>query len=266
MGNLVGACATSHTAMIIRKFQPSNDMYIAVHQTFAQVRAEVDRLSPDVLVVGSEGLNSFGYDSLPQIRVGIGETGLRRSAQRRSPTGWCLRCPFPYRGRGRRLRPRLLRQPQDRSRVHGAAEPHSTGDGHLGGPSFPERQHRASSAAVALRRVGRTATTPSGHGPLLRVVLESGELSQWVGTPKKGRINTAFDERLLRRVRADDLAAILAMRPPTFSPRPTEVHSEVTAMVAASKCEHQSASEREPRLGPGRRADGLRTERGRPCL
>jgi hypothetical protein len=66
MGTLVGAYATSHTAMIIRKFRPGDDVHAAVHEAFAQVRAEVARLAPDLLVViGSEHLNSFSYDCFP---------------------------------------------------------------------------------------------------------------------------------------------------------------------------------------------------------
>jgi hypothetical protein len=262
MGRLVGAYATSHTAMIIRKFQPDNEVHAAVHGAFAQVRAEVDRLAPDVLVViGSEHLNSFGYDSFPQICVGIGETA----------TGW---------GDGG--------VPSAELSLAGAFAAQLLADGVAAGfdlafSANPRIDHAFMAPLTLIRPemdipvvpVFQNANTEplpplwrcAQLGELLRdviarrpaaervLVLGTGGLSHWVGTPEMGRINSAFDERFLRDVRAGDLVSILAMETADILAEAgngaPEIRNWVTAMAAASTRKNGRAPQPGWVPGPG---------------
>jgi protocatechuate 4,5-dioxygenase beta chain/2'-carboxy-2,3-dihydroxybiphenyl 1,2-dioxygenase large subunit/2'-aminobiphenyl-2,3-diol 1,2-dioxygenase large subunit len=81
------------------------------------------------------------------------------------------------------------------------------------------------------------------------VVLGTGGLSHWVGTPEMGQINSAFDERFLQHVRAGDLGAILAMKTADVLAEAgngaPEICNWVTAMAAASRQEGWGVSEPE---------------------
>jgi protocatechuate 4,5-dioxygenase beta chain/2'-carboxy-2,3-dihydroxybiphenyl 1,2-dioxygenase large subunit/2'-aminobiphenyl-2,3-diol 1,2-dioxygenase large subunit len=267
MGRLVGAYSTSHTAMIIRKFQPDDPVHTAVHAAFARVREEVDRLAPDVLVViGSEHLNSFGYESFPQICVGIGETA----------TGW---------GDGG--------VPSAELPLAGAFAAQLLADGVEAGfdlafSANPKIDHAFMAPLTLIRPemdipvvpVFQNANTEplpplwrcAQLGELLRdviarrpaaervVVLGTGGLSHWVGTPEMGRVNSDFDEGFLRHVQAGDLGAILAMKTADVLAEAgngaPEIRNWVTAMAAASTAEGEAA--RESRSGRGRTPQGPR--------
>jgi hypothetical protein len=264
MGTLVGAYATSHTAMIIRKFRPGDDVHAAVHEAFAQVRAEVARLAPDLLVViGSEHLNSFSYDCFPQICIGIGETA----------TGW---------GDGGVASAELP--------LAGAFAAQLLTDGVAAGFDFafsanPRIDHAFMAPLTLIRPemdipvvpVFQNANTEplpplwrcAELGDLLRdviarrpvaervVVLGTGGLSHWVGTPEMGRINADFDETFLQNVQAGDLGSILAMKTADVLAEAgngaPEIRNWVTVMAAASVREGGGAPELVAEPGPGAR-------------
>jgi protocatechuate 4,5-dioxygenase beta chain/2'-carboxy-2,3-dihydroxybiphenyl 1,2-dioxygenase large subunit/2'-aminobiphenyl-2,3-diol 1,2-dioxygenase large subunit len=261
MGSLVGAYATSHTAMIIRKFQPDNQVHVAVHQAFAQVRAEVDRLSPDVLVVvGSEHLNSFGYDSFPQICVGIGETatgwGDGGVASAEVPLAGAFAAQLLAEGVAAGFDLAFSANPKI---DHAFMAPLTLIRPEMDIPVVPVFQNDNTEPLPPLWRCAQL-------GELLRdvitrrpaaervVVLGTGGLSHWVGTPEMGQINSAFDERFLRHVRAGDLGAILAMKTADVLAEAgngaPEIRNWVTAMAAASTREGRGSSEPEWRPGP----------------
>lgn len=264
MGQLVGAYATSHTAMIIRKFEPDNDVHTAIHDAFAQVRAEVDRLAPDVLVViGSEHLNSFSYDSFPQICIGIGDTA----------TGWgdggVASAELPLAGD---FAAQLLADgvaagfdlafSANPKIDHAFMTPLTLIRPEMDIPVVPVFQNANTEPLPPLWRCAQL-------GELLRdvitrrpaaervVVLGTGGLSHWVGTPEMGRINSAFDETFLQDVRAGDLGSILGMTTAKVLAEAgngaPEIRNWVTAMAAASAREGGSALELESRRGPGGR-------------
>lgn len=272
MGSLVGAYATSHTAMIIRKFQSDNDVHVAVHQAFAQVRAEVDRLRPDLLVVvGSEHLNSFGYDSFPQICVGVGETatgwGDGGVASAEVPLAGAFAAQLLADGVAAGFDLAFSANPKI---DHAFMAPLTLIRPEMDIPVVPVFQNANTEPLPPLWRCAQL-------GELLRdvitrrpaaervVVLGTGGLSHWVGTPEMGRINTDFDERFLRHVRAGDLGAILAM--PTADVLAEagngapEIRNWVTAIAAASTRDGGAASE--PAWAPGRGDErGARVPRG----
>lgn len=268
MGSLVGAYATSHTAMVIRKFQPDNDTHVAVHQAFAQLRAEVDRLSPDVLVVvGSEHLNSFGYDSFPQICVGIGERatggGDGGVASAEVPLAGAFAAQLLAAGVAAGFDLAFSANPKI---DHAFMAPLSLIRPEMDIPVVPVFQNASTEPLPPLWRSAQLGQllcdVIRARPPAERVVvLGTGGLSHWVGTPEMGRINSDFDERFLRHVRAGDLAAILAMRTADVVAEAgngaPEIRNWVTAMAAATTREGRGVWEPEWRPGPG----GERTAR-----
>lgn len=264
MGRLVGAYATSHTAMIIRKFEPDNKVHAAIHEAFAQVRAEVDRLAPDVLVViGSEHLNSFSYDSFPQICIGIGD----------SATGWgdggVASAELPLAGD---FAAQLLADgvaagfdlafSANPKIDHAFMTPLTLIRPEMDIPVVPVFQNANTEPLPPLWRCAQ-------FGELLRdvimrrpvaervVVLGTGGLSHWVGTPEMGQINSAFDETFLQDVQAGDLGSILGMTTAEVLAQAgngaPEIRNWVTAMAVAAAREDGAAPELESRRGPGGR-------------
>lgn len=264
MGRLVGAYATSHTAMIIRKFEPDNEVHAAVHEAFAQVRAEVHRLAPDVLVViGSEHLNSFSYDSFPQICIGIGDTA----------TGWgdggVASAELPLAGD---FAAELLADgvaagfdlafSANPKIDHAFMTPLTLIRPEMDIPVVPVFQNANTEPLPPLWRCAQL-------GELLRdvimrrpaaervVVLGTGGLSHWVGTPEMGQINSAFDEAFLQDVQAGDLGSIVGMTTAEVLAQAgngaPEIRNWVTAMAAASARQDGAAPELESRCGPSGR-------------
>jgi protocatechuate 4,5-dioxygenase beta chain/2'-carboxy-2,3-dihydroxybiphenyl 1,2-dioxygenase large subunit/2'-aminobiphenyl-2,3-diol 1,2-dioxygenase large subunit len=250
--------------MIIRKFESGNEVHAAIHAAFAQVRAEVDRLTPDVLVViGSEHLNSFGYDSFPQICIGIGDTA----------TGWgdggVASAELPLAGD---FAAQLLSDgvaagfdlafSANPKIDHAFMTPLTLIRPEMDIPVVPVFQNANTEPLPPLWRCAQL-------GELLRdvitrrpaaervVVLGTGGLSHWVGTPEMGRINSAFDTTFLQDVQAGDLGSILGMTTAEVLAEAgngaPEIRNWVTAMAAASAREDDAAPEPGSRPGPGRR-------------
>ena len=260
MARLVGAYATSHTAMIIRKFQPADPVHAAVHAAFGQVRREVDRLAPDVLVViGSEHLNSFGYECFPQICVGIGEKatgwgdGGVPSAELRLAGDFAAQLLTEGVEAGFDLafsaNPRI---------DHAFMAPLTLIRPEMDIPVVPVFQNANTEPLPPLWRcaqLGELLREVIEHRPATErvVVLGTGGLSHWVGTPEMGRINTDFDDQFLQHVRAGDLPAILALKTADVLAEAgngaPEIRNWVTAMAAAS-------------VGPAQDGAPARTPRG----
>jgi protocatechuate 4,5-dioxygenase beta chain/2'-carboxy-2,3-dihydroxybiphenyl 1,2-dioxygenase large subunit/2'-aminobiphenyl-2,3-diol 1,2-dioxygenase large subunit len=219
MGVLVAGYGVSHTAMIIRKYRPEDAVHRAVHAAFDRLRAEVARLAPDVIViVASEHLNSFGYECFPQICVGIGDTC----------TGWgdggVASAKVPLAGS---FAAQLLEDGVDAGfdlafsanpRIdHAFMAPLTLIRPEMDIPVVPVFQNanteplpplwRSAGMGVLIRDV--VARRPAGERVVL---LGTGGLSHWVGTPEMGSVNSDFDTRFLDWVRAGDLDAVVAMK------------------------------------------------------
>lgn len=73
MGELVAGFASSHTAMMIRKYDVADSAQRNIRNALSELRMRLLTLSPDlVVVVSSEHLMSFFYDSFPQICISVG--------------------------------------------------------------------------------------------------------------------------------------------------------------------------------------------------
>lgn len=218
MASLVAGYGVAHTGMMITEFRPGVESHERVYAGFERVRREIEELKPDVLVMfGADHLNTFGYSCLPQICIGIGT----------SCTGWgdggVPEVPVAIAGD---LAAGILQA--------GVAEGFDLAF------SVDPRIDHAFMAPLSLLRPGfdlpiipvfmNTNTPPLA--PLGRaaelgrlvahaiessatdsrvVVVGTGGLSHWVGTPQMGHINTEFDAAFLRSVEAGDLDAIVAL-------------------------------------------------------
>lgn len=218
MGILVGGYGVSHTAMMIRKYNSGNAAHRAVYRAFEMLAEEVARLKPDVIVVvGSEHLNSFRYECFPQICVGIGQTC----------TGWgdggVPKAEVPLAGE---FGEQLLKEGVDRGfdlafsanpRLdHAFMAPLTLIRPGMDIPVVPVWQNASTEPLPPLWRsaqVGQLLSDvvtkrPAGERVIL---LGTGGLSHWVGTPQMGTINTEFDARFLDAVRDGNLDEIVAM-------------------------------------------------------
>lgn len=216
MGRLVGAYGVSHTAMMIRKNRPDDEAHRAVHSAFTRVREEVAELSPDLLVVvGSEHLMSFGYDAFPQICIGIGETcngwGDGGVASAELPLAGDFAEELLARGieadfdLAFSVNPRL---------DHGFMAPLTLIRPEMDVPIVPIFQNSSTQPLPPLRRsaqLGRLVRAVIERRPSSErvVLLGTGGLSHWVGTPRMGEINTDFDARFLQWVSAGEVDRII---------------------------------------------------------
>lgn len=245
MGRLVAAYATSHTAMIIRKFEPGNEVHAAVHEAFARVRAEVDRLAPDVIVViGSEHLNTFTYASFPQICIGIGDTatgwGDGGVASAELPLAGAFAAQLLADGVAAGFDLAFSANPMI---DHAFMTPLTLIRPEMDIPVVPVFQNANTEPLPPLWRclqLGELLRDVITRRPVAErvVVLGTGGLSHWVGTPEMGRINVAFDETFLQDVQAGDLESILGMTMAEVIGEAgngaPEIRNWVTAMAAAS--------------------------------
>ena len=219
MGVLVAGYGVSHTAMMIRKYRPEDPVHQRVHRAFGRVRDEVARLAPDVLVViGSEHLKSFGYDAFPQICVGIGQTctgwgdGGVASAKVPLAGGFAMQLleagleagfDLAFSGNPRIdhafMTPLTLIRPEMDIPVVPVFQ-------NAGTEPLPPLWRSAALGELIRDVVGRRSTAERV------VLLGTGGLSHWVGTPQMGSINRDFDERFLDAVRVGDLPSLSAMK------------------------------------------------------
>lgn len=219
MGILVAGYGVSHTAMMIRKFNPEDASHVAIHEAFALLREEVARLAPDVIVVvGSEHMNSFDYTTFPQTCIGIGT----------SCSGWgdggVASADVPLAGD---FAEELLTQGVERGfdlafsanpRLdHGFMTPLTLLRPEMDIPIVPVFQNSSTPPLLPLWRCAQLGTllrdVVDQRSPSERVLLiGTGGLSHWVATPEMGKINSDFDERFLNYVRKGDLDAVLSLR------------------------------------------------------
>lgn len=243
MGVLVAGYGVSHTAMMISKYDPSDLQHHRIHQAFRSLRTELDRLAPDLIVmVGSEHMNSFGYEAFPQICVGIGDVC----------TGWgdagvvSREVPLASDFAAQLLRDGLeagfdLAFSANPRIDHGFMAPLSLLRPEMDIPVVPVWQNASTPPLSPLWRSaelgklirGVTHSRPEAE----RVVLiGTGGLSHWVGTSKMGSINVEFDEWILDAVRIGDLESLVSKNVADLIDEAgngaPEIRNWVTAMAA----------------------------------
>jgi protocatechuate 4,5-dioxygenase beta chain/2'-carboxy-2,3-dihydroxybiphenyl 1,2-dioxygenase large subunit/2'-aminobiphenyl-2,3-diol 1,2-dioxygenase large subunit len=204
--------------MMVRKFDAGVPAHVRVHDAFTALGREIAMLSPDVLiVVGSEHLNTFTYDCLPQICIGIGD----------SATGWgdagvaSATVPIASAVAERVLtgaiahgfdaawsaNPRL---------DHGFMTPLTLLRPRMDIPIVPVFVNASTEPLGPVSRcwsfgemLGRVLASDTVAARV--VILATGGLSHWVGTPQMGEINVAFDHAFLDAMEAGDMSAMITM-------------------------------------------------------
>jgi hypothetical protein len=274
MGVLVAGYGVSHTAMMIRKYRPEEPIHRSVHQAFGQLREEIDRLAPDVLVViGSEHLNSFGYEAFPQICVGIGETctgwGDGGVASASTPLGSGLAAHLLADGLEAgfdlafSVNPRL---------DHGFMAPLTLIRPQMDIPVVPIFQNSSTEPLAPLWRsaqLGKLIGEVVARRPTSErvVMVGTGGLSHWVGTPRMGEINRDFDLRFLASLEAGDLDTLAAMKNADVIDRAgngaPEIRNWITVMAARRQAATVLAYEGVPDWATGMAVARLFHEEGK---
>lgn len=243
MAQVVAGYGVSHTAMTIRKYTVGNDAEDRVHAAFARVRKQIAALEPDLIVmVSSEHLNSFFYDSFPQICVGLGTTS----------AGWgdagVASHDVPIAGDfAQHLLAYGVAAGFDLSWAvepkldHGFMCPLTLLRPEMDIPIVPIFQNASTPPLPPLRRCAEL-------GRMLRraiderdsnervLLLAAGGLSHWVATPEMGDINVDFDRWVLGRVAAGDVDALAALENDDVGGRAgnggQEIRNWITVMAA----------------------------------
>ncbi|WP_300015814.1 hypothetical protein [Pseudonocardia sp.] len=262
MGVLVAGYGVSHTAMMIRKYRPEDPAQLRVHQAFGRLRDEIARLAPDlIVVVGSEHLNSFGYDAFPQICVGIGD----------ACTGWgdggvaAARLPLAGGFAAQLLEDGLeagfdLAFSANPRIDHAFMAPLTLIRPQMDIPVVPVFQNSSTEPLPPLWRsaeLGELVRDVVHRRPSAErvVLLGTGGLSHWVATPKMGAVNTDFDRRFLGLVQAGDLDSLVAMKTADVVAEAgngaPEIRNWITVMAAQRSLAHVLAYESVPDWATG---------------
>ncbi len=246
MAQIVAGYGVSHTAMTIRKYAPGGHAaQDRVHDAFARLRAEIAALEPDLIVmVSSEHLNSFFYESFPQICVGLGTQS----------TGWgdagvASRDVLIAGDFAAHLLEFGVAAGFDLSWSvepkldHGFMCPLTLLRPEMDIPLVPIFQNASTAPLPPFRRCAelgrmlRAAITarPTEERVLL---LAGGGLSHWVATPEMGNINADFDRWFLGRVEAGDIDALAALEVDRIDREAgnggQEIRNWITVMAAGS--------------------------------
>jgi hypothetical protein len=214
MGIIAGAYGVSHTALMIREYDATDAQHRRVHEAFAVVREEVARIAPDlVVVIGNDHMNSFDYNCLPQICVGIGESAVGwgdggvASARLQLADNFAAQLLELGIEKGLDLafavNPRL---------DHGFMSPLTLIRPEMDIPIVPVFQNTSTPPLSPLWRAAELGNVirdvVAGRPENERVVLlGTGGLSHWVGMPGAGTVNAGFDADFLALVRAGDVDA-----------------------------------------------------------
>jgi protocatechuate 4,5-dioxygenase beta chain/2'-carboxy-2,3-dihydroxybiphenyl 1,2-dioxygenase large subunit/2'-aminobiphenyl-2,3-diol 1,2-dioxygenase large subunit len=214
MGVIAGAFCVSHTALMIRRFDATDAQHRRVHEAFAAVRQQIDRIAPDLLVVvGNDHMHTLNYDCFPQICVGIGDSAVGwgdggvASARLRLAGDFASQLLEIGIEKGLDLafvvNPRI---------DHGFMSPLTLLRPEMDIPIVPVWQNtcmpplspvwRAADLGILIRDV--VAARPENERVVL---LGTGGLSHWVGMPGAGTVNEGFDADFLALVRAGDVDA-----------------------------------------------------------
>ncbi|MGH6992362.1 MAG: hypothetical protein ACRED8_00505 [Caulobacteraceae bacterium] len=200
MGRIVGAFATSHILF------PSRGVETAAAEVFEgmmRLRAEVEALDPDVLVVASsDHMNNFTLARQVALAVGVGESftplgdmGIPTTGMRGQPD---LAWRFARAAEGLGLVP-----VEEASPDHGMALTRLIASPDPTLPVLPVWINSnmplppAPARAFALGEALRKAVEADIGASERIVVVAGGGLSHWLCTPEEGRINQAFDRRFL---------------------------------------------------------------------
>jgi protocatechuate 4,5-dioxygenase beta chain/2'-carboxy-2,3-dihydroxybiphenyl 1,2-dioxygenase large subunit/2'-aminobiphenyl-2,3-diol 1,2-dioxygenase large subunit len=243
VGRLIAGYGASHTAMMIRTYDPAAADQRRIREAFETVRAEVDELAPDVVViVSSEHLNSFFYDNFPQVCVGIGDTC----------TGWgdagvpAAEVPLATGFASALLDAGVTRGfdlswSADPRLDHGFMAPLTLIRPELDLPIVPIFQNASTPPLAPFWRSAQlgeliasvVAERPEGERVLL---LGAGGLSHWVGTPGMGQVNVEFDDGFLDCVRRGAVDELLTWDVPWVTEEAgngaQEIRNWVTVMAA----------------------------------
>lgn len=240
MATLLASYGVSHTGMMVRKFDEAVAQHVRVHAAYAALGREIATLSPDVLiVVGSEHLNTFTYDCLPQLCIGIGD----------SATGWgdagVASATVPIAGPcAEALLTSAIAHGFDvawsaNPRLdHGFMAPLTLLRPQMDIPIVPVFVNTSTAPLGPISRcwafgemLGHFVTSDTDATRV--VILATGGLSHWVGTPEMGEINTQFDRAFLDAVQAGDMSAIITMPNDELTARAGNGGQEVRNWLAA---------------------------------
>ncbi len=204
MAEIVGAYGTSHTAMMIRKYDPQKADQVRVHNIFSLLKKEIEELQPDaIVIIASEHMKTFFYDNYPQYCIGVGEMA----------EGWGeAGVPAHQVGICRDLANYILHQGVERGfdfswsvnmkLDHGFMSPLHLITPEMKFPIVPIFQN---ASTPPLPTFDRAASLGESLGEIIRdwpvsrrvVLIGTGGISHWVGTPEMGRINVDFDKEVL---------------------------------------------------------------------
>jgi len=244
MGQLVSAFAVSHTSMIIRRYDETNEGHRRVHEAFAEVSRTIAALDLDgLIVVGSDHRKSFTSSCVPSLCVGIGtkahgwgDAGIQSAELPiHSELAWTLL----ESGLGSGFDLASSTNPQ---LDHGFMTPLWLVSPTMDLPIVPVFQNTSSRPLAPLSRsadLGRLIARVVHERPDEErfAVMGVGGLSHWVGGPGMGRINEEFDHWFLEQVTSGDLAALEAMSSDevigTAGAGGREVANWITTMAAA---------------------------------
>ncbi len=246
MAEVVAGYGVSHTAMTIRKYELGADAaQDRVHAAFARVRGEITALDPDLIVmVSSDHLKSFFYESFPQICVGLGSQstgwGDAGVASRDVPIAGDFAAHLLSFGIAAGFDLSWSVEPK---LDHGFMSPLTLLRPEMDIPLVPIFQNASTEPLPPFRRCaefGRLLRTAINARPTHErvLLLAGGGLSHWVGTPEMGDINVEFDRWFLGRVEAGDIDSLTELEVDTVGVEAgnggQEIRNWITVMAAGS--------------------------------
>lgn len=219
MAQLVGGFCLPHNPLITgAPDAPPADQAARVMAAFEQVRAGIERLRGDaVIVIGDDHYTMFGPNIQPRILIGIGDV--------EGPIEPWLNIPRRAVDNDTHLASHLMQYGFDNGFDWAVSKTlsidHSTMVPiHLAVPKDLPVVPIYISSGVAptisgarCRELGSMLSRAVAAFPQERrvVILGTGGVSHWVGMPKMGQVNVDFDHRVLRLVEEGDLDALAAM-------------------------------------------------------
>lgn len=225
MGTIVGGFAVSHCPiMYVAPEAPSQEVRRRMWGAFQTCAERLAALAPTaVVIIGADHCLNFGPGCLPQYLIGTGDVdgpidvlpGLKRQAiPTREPLArfiaehgfehgfdWTVARAFTV-DHAVAMPDRLIVEP---ARAQGLSI--GTIPVYLAAGSDPYLKMRR---AVAVGGAIRAAVEAAPADERV-VVIGSGGISHWVGTPEMGRVNEAFDREIIGYACRGDTAAMAAL-------------------------------------------------------
>jgi hypothetical protein len=243
MGQLVGAYAVSHTAMMVRLYDPQEPQQAQVIHAFEMLRNELDLLAPDVLVVvGSEHMRSFFYDNCPQYCIAAGERSISWGDGGVPIHEVSLHQPFAQALLEYGIESGFDFCWSTNVRLdHGFMAPLHLLSPEMKYPVVPIFQNASIPPLPTFKRaaeLGRLLKDCIEKRPENErvVIIGTGGLSHWVGTPEMGQINEAFDLEILDWCKEGNLESLKALNTDEVERKAgngaQEIRNWVTVMAA----------------------------------